>query len=167
MTDNCSYTQRQDDAKGKFFRRVAEQGHYAGRTKPTATRQGLYACTVDGDLLASVNTTNADRLLVMLEEALTAWDARESAEVAAPDAYTGDPRYERSFPAGGLILRETMRDLPRADDPDASTWQHNFDYMWLTADDAGGLIPRDATVGAEYDAPAGVVTRLARFHLVD
>ncbi|MBT3270512.1 hypothetical protein HN371_25435 [Candidatus Poribacteria bacterium] len=167
VTDNCSYTQRQDDAKGEFFRHIAEQGHYAGRTNPTATRQGLYACTADGDLLASVNTTNADRLLSVLEEALAAWDARERVDTDAPGAYAADPRYARTFPEGGLILRETMRDLPRSGDPEASTWQHNFDYMWLTADEAEGLIPLDTAVGSQFEAPPAVVTRLARFHMVD
>lgn len=167
VTDNCSYTQRQQDAKGEFFRHVAEQGHYGGRTKPTVTRQGLYACTADGDLLASVNTTDADRLLATLDDALTAWDAREVGDEAAPGGYAVDARYDRSFPEGGLILRGTMRDLPRADDPDAPTWQHNFDYMWLTAAEADALVPRDPDVGQEFDAPRSVVTRLARFHLVD
>jgi hypothetical protein len=167
VTDNCSHTQRQTDAKGGFFRKVAEQGHYAGRTNPTSTRQGLYTCTVEGDLLASVNTTNADRMLAMLEEALTAWEDHVPREASAPAAYSADPRYERAFPEGGLILRGTMRDLPRDDDPDANTAPHNFDYMWITADEADGFIPGNLAVGVEFNAPAAVVQRLARFHLVD
>lgn len=32
IAENCSPLQSQQDAKGAFFRLVAEQGHYAGRT---------------------------------------------------------------------------------------------------------------------------------------
>ena len=46
VAENCSYLQRQEDAKGEFFRLIAEQGHYAGRTQPSATRQGIYALSL-------------------------------------------------------------------------------------------------------------------------
>ncbi|HEX2184014.1 MAG TPA: hypothetical protein VHN78_00740, partial [Chloroflexota bacterium] len=56
VAENCSPLQRQRDAKGEFFRLVAEQGHYAGRTYPTSTRQGYYAFTPDGTVLAAANS---------------------------------------------------------------------------------------------------------------
>ena len=83
VAENCSPLQRQDDAKGRFFRQVAEQGHYAGRTVPSATRQGQYAFTADGRLLASINTRDAAPLRAMLTRALDRWHAL-AAPAAAP-----------------------------------------------------------------------------------
>ena len=57
---------------GQTRRELAEQGHYAGRTRPTNTRQGIYAAAPSGVLLASVNTRSAERMAAMLEEALAA-----------------------------------------------------------------------------------------------
>ena len=91
VADNCSYTQRQKDAKGEFFRLIAEQGHYAGRTKPTATRQGLYTATSDGELLASINTTNVERVLEMIGSALSKWEAEHVGDAASTVGYLLGP----------------------------------------------------------------------------
>ena len=169
VADNCSYTQRQKDAKGEFFRLIAEQGHYAGRTKPTATRQGLYAATSDGELLASINTTNTERALKMIGAALEKWEAEHvgAAAPTVPAVYEADDGYDRVFPEGGMALRQTIRDLPRVDNPGHDTSPHNFDHVWLTAAEAAALVPADLTPGAEHAVPAEVVRRFAQFHLVD
>src|SRR5205807_6023235 len=99
VAENCSYLQRQQDAKGEFFRLVAEQGHYAGRTQPSATRQGIYACTAEGRLLASINTRQAEPMLGMMQEALRRW--REVPADAGPltpvAPYEPDPRAPRGY----------------------------------------------------------------------
>jgi hypothetical protein len=169
VADNCSYTQRQKDAKGEFFRLIAEQGHYAGRTEPTSTRQGLYTATSDGELLASVNTTNVDRALKMIRAALDKWEAEHLGDAATtvPAVYEADDGYDRVFPDGGLALRQTIRDLPRVDNPNHDTAPHNLDHVWLTAAEVAALVPEDLTPGAEQAVLAEVVRRLAQFHLVD
>ncbi|MEO2006576.1 MAG: hypothetical protein ABGY41_21055 [Candidatus Poribacteria bacterium] len=169
VADNCSYTQRQDDAKGEFFRLIAEQGHYAGRTKPTSTRQGLYTATADGELLASVNTNNVERVLKMIDSALSKWQEEhvDGGRATVPVVYEADEQYDRVFPDGGMTLRQTIRDLPRADDPKANTSPHNFDHVWLTQAEVQALIPAELTPGAEHTVPAEVVRRIAQFHLVD
>jgi hypothetical protein len=73
---DCSVLQSQQDAEGDFFRLVAEQGHYGGRVVPTSTRQGQYACTADGMLLASINTRDAANMLAMMRSALDRWPSR-------------------------------------------------------------------------------------------
>jgi hypothetical protein len=40
----------------RLFQQVAEQGHYAGRTTPTDTRQGIYAFAPSGAFLGSMNS---------------------------------------------------------------------------------------------------------------
>jgi len=113
VADNCGYTQTQQDAKGEFFRLVAEQGHYGGRTKPTATRQGLYACTVEGELLASINTRDADQVLGMLKTGLDRWRQRPAtfSPLDIPKTYSPDPRLNWSYPEGGLVLKHELRSL--------------------------------------------------------
>ncbi|MBT3270140.1 hypothetical protein HN371_23545 [Candidatus Poribacteria bacterium] len=169
VADNCSYTQSQKDAKGEFFRLIAEQGHYAGRTKPTATRQGLYTATADGELLASINTTNVDRVLKMLRAAIDKWQTEhvDGGAVTVPAVYEPDARYRRAFPEGGMTLRQTMRDLPRSGDLTFDTSRHNFDHVWLTGAEVAALAPTDLTPGTEYEIPPEVVRRVAQFHLVD
>jgi len=180
VAENCSPLQRQDDAKGAFFRLVAEQGHYAGRTRPSATRQGQYACTAGGRLLASVNTREAAPLRAMMTQALDRW--RALAAGGAPGAgtaaggpapeerYARDPRYPDEYPEGGLVLKQTLRDLPRPPDhpvPQARPDAVNFDYAWFTAAEARGFLPPVLRAGERADLPRPIVRRLARFHLLD
>ena len=73
MAENCSPLTSQQDAKGEFFRLVAEQGHYAGRTFPTNTRQGYYTFTADGRLLTALNSRDPRAIEGMLRKALERW----------------------------------------------------------------------------------------------
>lgn len=159
------------DAEGEFFRKIAEQGHYAGRTKPTKTRQGLYVPLANGQLLASVNSRSADEVLEMMKHAITKFEKLQ--RVAQPeidDRLEADKNFATPFPDEGMILRVTCRDLPRADDPDHETWRHNFDNVWLTSNEKKSFAPADpksATVGQSYEIPSPVIARIARFHLID
>jgi hypothetical protein len=172
VAENCSYLQQQRDAKGEFFRRVAEQGHYAGRTQPSATRQGIYACTAEGHLLASINTREAAPMLRMLREALDRWQERRADAHCSepPAAYKPDPRYRRAYPSDGLVLKVYARDLPRAVETrpaDSRRAALNTDHVWFTKEEAASLVPSEARVGAQYPVPEPIVRRLARFHLLD
>ena len=191
IADNCSLLQSQQDAEGDFFRLVAEQGHYGGRTLPSATRQGQYACTADGRLLASINTREPAPMVNMMEEALRRFRALSSPTAPASPAadpvsdspVAPDPRYVRRPPEGGLVLRVFTRDLPRgaaaspaATQPAAAgaqakpDWRPtavNHDHVWLTADEAASLIPDPATPGTTRPVPETLARRLARFHMID
>lgn len=165
---DVNYLQRQQDAEGEFFRKIAEQGHYAGRTQPTTTRQGLYIASADGELLASINTTSARRVQAMIRKALGRWNNVDPSAVTKFDSsLQPDRRYRIAFPPGGMILRETMRDLPRSNDSDYATWRHNFDHVWLEPDEVKAFVPSDSTVGNTYEIPTAIVRRLAAFHFVD
>ncbi len=165
---DINFVKHQQDNEGEFFRKIAEQGHYAGRTKPTNTRQGLYVATADGNLLASVNTTRPRDALAMVEKAIKRFgnsDAYEIKKFAASNS--PDKRFNIAFPKGGLILRQTTRDLPRSDDPDFATWRHNFDHVWLAAKELKSFVPVNPKVGETYSIPAALAKRLAMFHFVD
>ena len=166
VTDNCSYTQTQDDAKGEFFRKFAEQGHYGGRTLPTPTRQGLYACTSDGELLASINTRDPDQFLEIIQQGMSRWRTMENSLADVPDHYTPDERFRyHDYPEGGLVLKLAVRDLPREDGSEDA--QHNLDFVWFTADEVGSLFPSDVQKGASYPTADVLASRLARNHFID
>jgi hypothetical protein len=173
VAENCSPLQRQRDAKGDFFRLVAEQGHYAGRTYPTGTRQGYYAFTADGKVLAAANSREPERMLELLQIALRRWsilhdEGAPPAGGEAPEAYVA--AHPDRYPADGLVLRLAARDLPREVDTRPDDWRKrawNLDYAWFTAEEARSLVPEPLVPGARRAAPWEVVRRLARFHLRD
>ena len=166
LADNCSRSASQADAKGDFFRHVAEQGHYAGRSKPTGTRQGLYVCTAGGHLLSSLNTRDPDKLLEALHQALEAWRHHAATAPDVPGDYASAREYQWPFPEAGLVLKVTARDLPRAGD-DAVDERYNHDFMWLTKAEKEALIPADPQTGQTQQLPGFLVLRMARFHLAD
>jgi len=169
VADEVGQLQRSQGPEGELFRQVAEQGHYAGRTRPTNTRQGIYALTADGQFLASVNTRSGDEALAMLERALAAWRALPREE-RAPGGAPSQPerRFRSLYPHDGLVLEVLSRDLPREDAPD--DWRaaaSNRDWAWFRREEVLGLLPDELTPGAEQAWPGGLVRRLARLHLVD
>ncbi len=172
ITTDINKTIHRRDAVGDFFRKIAEQGHYAGITKPTSTRQGLYVSTADGQLLASVNSTRADSVLRMMKRAVEEFEKiKNKAQPEISDKPDVDKRYAVKFPNGGMILRVTCRDLPRESNTDHETWRHNFDNLWLTADEVKSFSPqRDGGVykqGQEYKIPDAIIARIAKHHFVD
>ncbi len=181
VTTNINHSQHRKDLEGKYFRKIAEQGHYAGRTKPTATRQGLYVATVDGHLLASVNSTQADEVLKMMKQGVAKWQQRQALGMTGSQKKVRktarvDKNYQVPFPEGGLVLGEVCRDLPRSDDPSFKNWRHNFDHVWLTGKEVamfkpvsadGRGKPKKASKGQQYEIDEAVIRRLAQFHFVD
>jgi hypothetical protein len=175
VAENCSPLQSQPDAKGEFFRKVAEQGHYAGRTYPTATRQGYYTFTADGRVLTAINSRDPRAVEGMLRLALERW-----AVLTEGDGHNGDasaspvPNYAGAwpdrYPVDGLVLRLTARDLPRDADTRPDDWRKrawNFDYAWFTREEARQLVPEPPVVGSTCAWPYVVVRRLSLFHLRD
>jgi hypothetical protein len=181
VTTDINLSQHRKDADGKYFRKIAEQGHYAGRTKPTATRQGLYVATTDGHLLASVNSARADDVMKMMKQGVAKWQQRQAlgmvgSKKKVPKKTWVDKNYSVPFPQGGMILREVCRDLPRPKDPSFDNWRHNFDNVWLTGEEVaqfkpvsadGKGRPKLASKGQKYEIDQAVISRLAQFHFVD
>ena len=174
--DEVGRLQRGKDPESLLFQKVAEQGHYAGRNMPTSTRQGLYATTADGRLLASINHNDPARVAAMLEKALAAWEALSETERGAQAGWDGTTvrrRLEDRYPQEGLVLRVTTRDLPRPgalgaaprDGWRALAW--NLDYVWFRAEEAASLVPAEHTPGATRALEGPSLDRLTRVHLVD
>jgi hypothetical protein len=170
VADEVGQLQRSQGPEGELFRRIAEQGHYAGRTQPTNTRQGIYALTADGDFLASVNTRRGEEVLAMLERALAAWNALAREEPDAVDAAEVAPerRFRSLYPADGLVLEVHSRDLPREDAPrDWRAGASNRDRAWFRRAEVRSMLPGELVPGAQRAWPDALAHRLARLHLVD
>ncbi len=185
VAENCSPLQSQKDAKGEFFRLIAEQGHYAGRTYPTGTRQGMYAFTADGQVLAAANTRDPHKMAEMMETALRRWsDLAGATGGPANGACNGHavdghrppsladytPAHPSRYPEGGLALQLAARDLPREVDTRKEDWRKhawNLDYAWFTAGEARSIVPEPRLPGSRRPVPWEIVRRLARFHLRD
>jgi len=170
--DEVGRLQSGNDEECLLFQKIAEQGHYAGRTKPSSTRQGTYATTADGQLLISWNTNDPRVVASKLRQAIAKWQELRKSEEPPPDLPALDAeklnREERFYPRNGLVLRVNTRDLPR-DPPQegryAQAW--NQDFAWFQKDEARQLMPPALTVDATHQVPRALVDRLARMHLVD
>jgi hypothetical protein len=168
VADEVGMLQRAKTKEGELFRRIAEQGHYAGRSHPTDTRQGLYAAAPSGVLLASINHNDPSRVAAMLEKALAAWEALPG-DQRRGEGDVGGFRWESLRPEDGLVLRVTTRDLAR-DLPAEAGWRArawNRDVAWFRRAEARSFLPEDPRPGSVHDVPAPLVRRLARLHLAD
>jgi hypothetical protein len=170
VADEVYRLQTGTDAECRLFQKFAEQGHYGGR--PGTTRQGTYAATPSGELLASVNSNDPERIADLLRDALARWQKLGRDDRLLPN----DPksqasalrRAERAYPEGGLVLHVYSRDLPRADV--APGWRGkawNQDYAWFQSPEAKQFLPPELRVGQKHELPAPLIRRLARAHLVD
>jgi hypothetical protein len=163
------------DPECRLFQKFAELGHYGGR--PGTTRQGTYAATPSGVLLASINSNDPKRIADMLQRAQAKWESLSREERLLPD----DPqkkvadikRPERFYPQDGLVLYVTSRDMPRDPqkaNPVAGTWRElawNQDYAWFTKGEAKQFLPAPPQVGKKQDVPVPILHRIACAHLVD
>src|SRR5262245_13399700 len=109
------YQRRRDDAEGKFFRAVADQGPRKG--EGGSTRQGIYCFTADGKLLAYKNAGQApDVMRDTLRQGLREWqrlpeERRKPGGITVEDLPKTDPLYSRKPPPGGLVVKVYTRIL--------------------------------------------------------
>jgi len=170
--DEVNRLQSGKDPECVLAQKVFEQGHYAGRTRPTNTRQGIYATAPNGVMLASINANEPKAVAAMLQRALDKWNSlseTERMQAGDPGADTAKiNRPEKRYPADGLVLRVFSRDLPREKQPGdwrARAW--NQDYAWFQRDEARSLLPSKLEKGERQEAPAALIRRLARLNFVD
>lgn len=172
VADEVFRLQRGKTADARFFQSFCEEGHYGGRTRPSDTRQGIYAVSASGRFLASVNTRRAKDMVQMLERALKRFAKLKGAERELDDARKKDiaavRRIEDRFPEDGLVLRVRSRDLRGTEAP---SWWHktasNIDWAWFQKAEAQDFVPEELEVGARRAVPERLVSRLVRCHLVD
>jgi hypothetical protein len=172
VADEVYRLQTGSDPECRHFQKIAEQGHYAGQTRPSSTRQGTYAAAPSGLLLGSLNSNDPERVAEMMRRALARWETLTPEErLLPPDRLAGgDPirRLEHYFPDGGLVLVAHTRDLPR--DTRVEGWRAaaaNQDHAWFTRTEARRMVPEQPRTGLRQEVPVDLVRRLVRLHLVD
>ena len=172
------YQRRRQDAEGRFFIKVANQGPRKG--EGGNTRQGIYCLTADGELLNFKNAGNsADATRDQLTQALAKVrklpaDRRSPGAITIEDPGTPDPNYSRTPPSEGLIVRVNGRildkngvEICKATCDFKGGDKASRDFLWLKADEVKAMAPKIMDVGHSYSVPRIVAERIARFHLID
>ncbi|MFO0935002.1 MAG: hypothetical protein U0798_00620 [Gemmataceae bacterium] len=172
------YQRRRQDAEGKFFVKVANQGPRKG--EGGNTRQGIYCLTADGELLNFKNAGNsAEATREQMKQALNRFkalpaDRRSPGAVEVGDPGPLDRDYTRTPPSGGLIVLTHGRilekkgiELEKGTCDFTGGDKASRDFLWLRADEIKAMRPAKQEVGFSYPMPRIVATRIARFHLID
>lgn len=172
------YQRRREDAEGRFFRRVTDQGPRKG--EGGSTRQGIYCFTADGRLLVYRNAQDPGVMRDVLRQGLEAWrrlpaEQRRPGAVRVGDPGPADAQYSRTPPPGGLIVNVYTRILDRSSDGALCHGSCRVtggdlparDHLWLTAADCRALLPAEPRPGEKVRLPRAVAERILRFHLVD
>jgi hypothetical protein len=178
VTADDWYQRRREDAEGRFFRKVADQGPRKGQGG--STRQGIYCLTADGQLLTYKNAgQDPDVMREVLKDGLARWrklpaSRRTPGAVKIEDPGTPDARYVRKPPKEGLILRVFTRTLDRTaagkyTDADCERGDAAAqDHCWLTKEEWQSLIPAvDLRPGRTLPVPDAIAERWLQFHLTD
>jgi hypothetical protein len=172
VTGDDWYQRRRKDREGEFFRALAQASGKQGHTL-----QGIYAFAADGTPLGYKNAGHsAEVTRELMRQALTQFaklpEARRKPAIEAPGDL--DPKFDRTPPEGGLILKAYTRILDFKDgEYRKGTCQATGgekaarDHVWITAEEVKALAPAKAEVGFRYPVPAKVADRLARYHLID
>ena len=175
-TDDDGILRYAQSDEGKLFRRIVDElGHFKGEFPgKDDNRQGIYCITPGGKFLDSVYTIDDPAVLSeMLARALEKWNAlplkaRLARGPIDPAGATERQKRKDGYPEEGLVLIETMRDLPRTPPQDenlAGSW--NKDYAWFSKVEAREFLPRNFARGESGSVPKKLVHRLAAHHFVD
>lgn len=106
-----------------------------------------------------------------MQRALKKWARLPASERFANrpiDPRGATPRTDGIYPNDGLVLVESMRDLPRqapAEEPCAGSW--NKDFAWFRKTEARAFLPPRCFPGARWRVPDRLIKRLAAHHFVD
>lgn len=178
------YLRRQQDEHGKFY--MAMTAESPRGSAGDNTRQGRYVFTAAGKFLGFNNNRSPERILNMLRDSLAKWEQLPAAE-RKPAGDIGavrlEPRYDRTPPKDGAVIKVHTRVLDRGADGkltavtppprEADNFEHRgfdaaIDHLWLNAADLKSLLPpADAKKGTAIPVPHKIAQRIARLHLVD
>lgn len=137
--------------------------------------QGQYAVAPSGELLASCATADPKEVAAMMRQAIERWENLPRARRLLPEAPNAKSaerwrKWEKLYPADGLVLHVVSRDLPRKHSekvPPVVQNAWNQDFAWFHKKEARTFLPAVPRRGQRYEVPRNLVERLARFHLLD
>ncbi|MEM9646476.1 MAG: hypothetical protein AAF989_15905 [Planctomycetota bacterium] len=157
-----AYQRRQKDTEGEFYRKIAGQ---SPRSDFNGTTQGFYVATANGKLLLYNNNRDPEKVLRLMKKSLAEFNA--DSELAKADPVQSkkiDPRYHLTLPAGGLAIRVHAK-VMGGYEPTDDRWQRIFqtavsrDNLWISPAEHKSIV--------RGKFPDTLLTRIARFHLVD
>lgn len=170
------YQRRRQDKEGEFFRTVSTA---LGKTGD-GTRQGIYCFAADGTPLGYKNAGQFPEVMKqVLRDSLTKFQKipeaqRKAGAVKIEELGKPDPKYSRTPPEGGLILKAYTRILDFKNDAYCKGTCNRVgaekaarDHLWLTADEVKSLVPAKADAGFRFPLPPKIAERIALYHLVD
>ena len=183
VTGDDWYERRRNDAAGRFWLSVAQQGPM----KDVPTKQGIYFMTASGKLLYAKNAgQNVAVMRDAFKEGLRAWNKLPEAErtpgaLKIEDLGTIDKDYVRTPPPDGLIVDVFVRSLERKPDSPSGfcsacsdmkagkpiQLESQRDHLWLTKAEWQSLIPKNAKPGDTFPVRPAIANRIFRFHLTD
>jgi hypothetical protein len=152
------YQRQQKDPEGEFYRKLVAQGPWKDAT---GTTQGLYIATADGKLLGFDNHRGPQHIRKLLKRSLLDF---QPAKVPSIEPGRADPRFVRTPPQGGLVVRVTAKVLGGYE-PTDDEWQQIFqsalsrDNLWIRADEHKALVRGELLESLKR--------RIAQFHLLD
>ncbi len=155
-----AYQRRQEDAEGRFYQKIADQGpRKVGDGGPTT--QGHYIASPDGTFLDYNNHRDPERLLRILRETLRIYKPTNTKAIEPGEP---DRTYVYDSPEDGLVVRVHSRILggyEKTDDPMRQIFQNGTgrDNFWIREDEQTALVRGELS--------ASLVTRMLRFHFVD
>jgi hypothetical protein len=152
------YQRQQRDAEGDFYRKLVAQGPWKD---VESTTQGLYIATADGRLLGFNNNRGPERIRGLLKQSLREAPSGESTPIERGRV---DPRFDRTPPRGGLVVRVNAKVLGGYE-PTDDEWRRIFqsalsrDNLWIRKDEHEALV--------RGELRESLKRRIARFHLID
>ncbi len=153
---------RQKDREGEFYRKIAGQ---SPRNDFQQTTQGFYVADAAGNLLLYNNNRDPEKLLRLLRKSLDEFSSQNREQATEPMAAASrDERYQPLPPEGGLVVRVRAKVLdgyPATDNRWRKIFQNALsrDNLWISKPEHEQIV--------EGDIPESLITRIARFHLVD
>ena len=150
-----------------MFQAMANKGHYQ---KVGGSRQGIYICSPNGNLLSSINSLDPDVVLDIIQKGLKKWNNLAKTDRHLPKDFSKDieHRWENSFPQGGLILKGAKADLltdPPSFSQRGDRW--NMDHVWFDKEESYLWLPERIKKGEVQECSQIIKDRLFRFHFVD
>ena len=166
-TDEVWRLQGVVDKDASIFQEMANKGHYR---KTGGSRQGIYVCSPNGSLLASVNSLDPDVVLETIKKGLDKWNELPDKDRQLPENFNpiASHRWEDSYPENGLVLKGAKADLftdPPKFSERGDRW--NMDHIWFSKDEMALWLPEQYDIGTIHECPQIIKDRLFRFHMVD
>jgi hypothetical protein len=178
------YLRQQKDDNGRFF--IAMTAASPRGDAGDNTRQGRYVFTAVGKFLGFNNNRDPERVLKTLRDSLSAYNKlpeNERKPEGEIGAVTPEPRFDRTPPKNGAIIKVFTRVLEKKTDGELcictapaageGDFHHRgfgaaVDHLWLREEELKALLPaKDAATGTLIPLPHALTMRLARFHLCD